>query len=164
MATTTIQNVRANTQTSSATQMRTPSGIPRPINHAATIGSSTSVPNTSRNTSSPTISSSRNNRVPNPSESASSETARNLNVLHTNEPIFSTPSSSNSLFDSETPVASSQPIQDETDCAAVRRGKLPMSTLRVGTIKPSSPDEEVGPEDSISQVPSRSQPVSRMDG
>ncbi|KAF9258954.1 hypothetical protein L218DRAFT_1004357 [Marasmius fiardii PR-910] len=80
-----------------------------------------------------------NNRKP--SEASSTETAQNYV-----DASASHPSANNSLFDE--PSVSVAEILSETNQTVARRGKQTLPTLRVHQL--SAPDEELAPEDSIS--------------
>ncbi|KAL0060982.1 hypothetical protein AAF712_012213 [Marasmius tenuissimus] len=141
MATTIARTSKSKTQvSSSSSKTKTPSAVP-PRSSAQTAipsGSSRVVDNSSSNIMHNTIESTLE---PSVSSKAASETSKkNHNSSQNKE--FATPLSQNSLFGQDSAVVDASYILDEINRAAIRRGKLPMSTLRLGTtVIPESEDE-----------------------
>ena len=91
---------------------------------------------------------------PNVSAQPRSETSNTSNRSR-GEGLFATPSSQNSLFGRDSRVVSASSILNETNRAAMRRGKKPMPRLHIGSNARNTDEErsdhEILPEDSVSQ-------------
>ncbi|KAF5367688.1 hypothetical protein D9758_009893 [Tetrapyrgos nigripes] len=160
MSHTIIQHPKSNAQASSSLKTTTPSHIPRPVAKPLSSGQFSGVHstfnNTNVNTSTPTAS--------NPTNKASkskitSGTTPSGTAKDNNGPRLTT-SPENSLFDESTPRVSASDILEETDRAAIRQGKQPLSRLHLSRnqqqtgsrpVDPNADDDELGPEDSVSQ-------------
>ncbi|KAF9259025.1 hypothetical protein L218DRAFT_1004328 [Marasmius fiardii PR-910] len=135
----------AGTRPSSSTapvQFRTPSGIPRPIVSAARESSPVfHTPSNRPDTDAPSSHAEGPGPVSEPDTRSTATVRENLNDSPSHNSLFSQPS------------VTAEEIFNETNRAAVNRGKKPMPTLRVDTIE-LNPNDELTPDDSHSRASS----------